>query len=196
MPCALPSAAASRRCNALEFDTKVSPSRRLGAIRRLAAVYRRAHIVRREQRPGGHLPAEVGMSAILVIDDDVFIREGVRFVLQRAGHAVTTAADGREGFATYRKADFDLVITDLVMPGYDGLSAIRAITEYDLTAKIVAMSGAAGNSPLLAAAERIGAMATLAKPFRPAALLDIVASCLAGPCMSQPLPAAGLPLAS
>jgi CheY-like chemotaxis protein len=133
------------------------------------------------------------MGAILVIDDDALVREGIRWVLERAGYAVTTAADGLEGCRAYRRTAFDLVITDIVMPEQEGLGTIRRILDDYPAARILAISGAgaAFGSRILDAAGRAGAMETLAKPFRQAELLDMVAECLSrcrAPAPLSPIP--------
>jgi len=120
------------------------------------------------------------MAAILVIDDDALVRDGIRFVLERAGHTVAMSGEGAEGCRVYRDGAFDLVITDILMPGQEGLGTIRRLLEADGTANILAISGAgaAFGTRILEAAAQAGAAATLAKPFRPAELLDAVAACL------------------
>ena len=60
------------------------------------------------------------MSAILVIDDEKGIQQIIRQALTRFGHHVETAADGREGIQKFDDGDFDIVITDIRMPGIDG----------------------------------------------------------------------------
>ncbi len=65
------------------------------------------------------------MSRVLVADDDPHIREVVRFALERDGHAVIEASDGRA--AVEAAAEADVVILDVVMPTLDGLEACRRI---------------------------------------------------------------------
>ena len=56
------------------------------------------------------------MATILVIDDQAPLRRLLRTVLERAGHEVTEAPNGRLGLAVYRERHADLVITDMLMP--------------------------------------------------------------------------------
>jgi CheY-like chemotaxis protein len=58
--------------------------------------------------------------AILVVDDDKGVREGVRALLESEGYAVATASDGAEAIEKLREGDVRLVLLDLAMPGMDG----------------------------------------------------------------------------
>jgi two-component system OmpR family response regulator len=64
---------------------------------------------------------------ILVVDDDGHIREVVRFALERAGHHVIEAADGRAGLEAFEAHPVDVVVLDIVMPEEDGLEVCRRI---------------------------------------------------------------------
>ena len=64
---------------------------------------------------------------ILVVDDEPQITRVLRTSLQSNGHEVTVAQDGVEALAEFMKAEPDLVITDLAMPGMDGIELTRAI---------------------------------------------------------------------
>ncbi len=67
------------------------------------------------------------MANILVVDDDGHIREVVRFALERAGHHVIEAADGRAGLEAFEAHPVDVVVLDIVMPEEDGLEVCRRI---------------------------------------------------------------------
>ncbi|HEX7253184.1 MAG TPA: response regulator transcription factor [Thermoanaerobaculia bacterium] len=69
------------------------------------------------------------MSRILVVDDEPGIRKVVRDALERDGHEVETAADGKEALELREERDFDLVITDLAMPGVSGIELVREIRQ-------------------------------------------------------------------
>jgi CheY-like chemotaxis protein len=77
---------------------------------------------------------------ILVVDDDAAIRELLRFVLEE-GYEVIEAADGAEGLQRYQAAPTDLVITDLQMPGMDGLELMMALRRMVPTPALMAISG-------------------------------------------------------
>ena len=118
------------------------------------------------------------MARILVIDDAAEIRTLLEATLQSAGHEVVLAADGREGLRQYRAQPADLVITDLYMPIQDGLETIIQLRKEFPTVRIIAMCGKSTAMPMLSAAQRLGAVAVLQKPFLPDELLAEVAKVL------------------
>ncbi|HEY7574443.1 MAG TPA: response regulator transcription factor [Thermoanaerobaculia bacterium] len=67
------------------------------------------------------------MSRVLVADDDSGLRRVVRDAFERAGHEVEIAADGQEALERFREGSFDLVVTDLAMPGRTGLELTEEI---------------------------------------------------------------------
>ena len=67
------------------------------------------------------------MSAILVIDDEKGILQIIYQVLTKFGHHVETAADGQEGIRKFDDGSFDIVITDIRMPGIDGNGVVKHI---------------------------------------------------------------------
>ena len=62
------------------------------------------------------------MSRILVVDDEDILREATAEALRRAGHAVDAFADGRSALDRFAREPYDLVVTDLRMPGIAGLA--------------------------------------------------------------------------
>lgn len=99
------------------------------------------------------------MSAILVIDDESSLLRLMEQVLTRFGHQVKTAASGMDGLKLFREADFDLVITDVRMPGMDGDVVADQIREEKVRPPILGMSG----TPWLLEEARFDAV--LEKPF-------------------------------
>jgi DNA-binding response OmpR family regulator len=71
------------------------------------------------------------MHQILVIDDQEFILDTVRDALTMNGYAVEVAADGQEGIQKFDDGNFDLVITDMKMPGLDGSNVVEHIRNSD-----------------------------------------------------------------
>ena len=108
------------------------------------------------------------MAHILVCEDDAVYRELTGGILSARGHQVTFAEDGNQAIEKLRDGKFDVVVTDLVMPGSDGLEIIRSIREAQGTVPILAMSGGLGSlkDPLLMAASVMGANRVIEKPFR------------------------------
>jgi DNA-binding NtrC family response regulator len=113
---------------------------------------------------------------ILIVDDNPGIRNWLVHILQEAGHEVLTAADGRIARIKADSLSLDLVITDLVMPGEDGLEMINRMHKEHPMVKIIAISGAF--PALLAAAKLIGASATLTKPMEAEMVLRHVSELL------------------
>ena len=122
------------------------------------------------------------MARILVMDDDYEIRLVLRRMLEAAGHEVEEAVDGEEGLRYYRIKPADLVITDILMPGGDGLSTIREIRREFPDARIIAMSGGdmSADVGFLPRAEELGAVRTVAKPFDLAQMREAVDEVLKG----------------
>ncbi len=107
------------------------------------------------------------MARILVIDDDEAFRTMLRRTLERAGHEVTEAAEGAAALTALSEQTIDLVITDIIMPGMEGLETIRALRRSMPELKIIAMSGGGRMKPegYLEAAHAFGAVHVLTKPF-------------------------------
>jgi len=105
----------------------------------------------------------------------------LRKLLEGNGHEVHDASDGGKGLDKFNSDDFDLVITDIVMPGLEGLSFIRELRRVDPETKIIAISGGGriGPDTYLPLAEDLGAFLSFAKPFKNKELLDGVAEALA-----------------
>ena len=97
------------------------------------------------------------MATILIIDDEESIRHLLREVLEKAGHKVLEAANGREGLETYQKHPADLVIMDLLMPDTDGLETTLQLTREYVDAKVIAITGAQGDRNFLDVANLFGA---------------------------------------
>jgi DNA-binding response OmpR family regulator len=109
---------------------------------------------------------------ILVIDDDLLLLRMISRILTTAGHEVLTAAEGSRGMTLFRRENPDIVITDIIMPGQEGLETILALRRDDSPVKIIAMSGS--DAEMLDVARLIGADAVIAKPFRAQDLLGCI----------------------
>jgi CheY-like chemotaxis protein len=122
------------------------------------------------------------MPSILIIDDDPDIRRLLRATLEQDRHLVLEASDGAEGLRRWRESRPDLVITDLVMPGKDGLDTLFELVSLDPRVKVIAMTG--GNwreaTDRLHDARLFGAVRTVAKPFTLSEMVRVVGEVLAG----------------
>ena len=109
---------------------------------------------------------------ILVIDDDVLMLRTISRILVADGHEVSTASDGERAMALYRSMCPQLVITDIVMPGQEGIETIFTLRRDDNPVKILAISGV--DAEMLDTARLIGADDILEKPFRAQELISRV----------------------
>ncbi|HTL66593.1 MAG TPA: response regulator [Lacunisphaera sp.] len=120
------------------------------------------------------------MAHILVIDDDALLREVLRLGLERFGHQVSEARDGRSGLAVQQARPVDLVITDILMPGMEGLETILELRRHYPQVKIIAISGGglgrAGDYLTMAA--KFGAHRVVSKPFSMTRLAELVTELL------------------
>ena len=107
------------------------------------------------------------MKRILLIEDDDSLRAILRVSLEKMGHAVTEATNGREAMGIFKKTAPNLVLTDLIMPEIEGLETIRAMRRAQPELKIIAMSGGGRSDSRdnLNMAKNFGATAVFAKPF-------------------------------
>jgi len=107
------------------------------------------------------------MAKILVIDDDANLREVVTFILREAGHDPTEAADGEEGLRRCDAERPDLVLTDIRMPGLDGLALLRHLKQpgRDASPPVIVLT-AFGDVGQAVEAMKAGAFSYLLKPFK------------------------------
>ena len=119
------------------------------------------------------------MARVLVIDDDLFVRRTVAYLLQALGHETAEAENGLEGVRMQRTQRFDMVITDMVMPVQDGLVTIQMLKREFSRLPIIAMSGGAyaHGQARLSDASLAGAMVTLTKPFTTEDLIAAMLKC-------------------
>ncbi|MEW5965430.1 MAG: sigma-54 dependent transcriptional regulator [Pseudomonadota bacterium] len=114
---------------------------------------------------------------ILLIDDEAIALTNLSHVLQREGYAVTACKDGESGLAELKKADFDLVLTDLKMPGIDGMEVLRAVRARHPDVPVIMITGHASLDSAVEAM-KAGAYHYLAKPFRLAEAREVVRAAL------------------
>lgn len=126
------------------------------------------------------------MRRILVIDDEPFVLEALKRVLASTAVAVAGASTADAGLAALRETPVDLVIIDVILPGIDGVAAIKIIRRDHPAVRIIAISGggnfglnaylpeAISTSAYLAACKAAGADGILAKPFETAELRALI----------------------
>jgi two-component system OmpR family response regulator len=120
---------------------------------------------------------------ILVIEDDPIMREALADWLQGAGYAVRTAADGSAGLAAVKLAPPALVVTDIHMPGTNGVMVLSELKQHHPQVVVIAISGLfnSGHGMDAETALALGAARALAKPFKRAELLRAMAELLGPP---------------
>jgi CheY-like chemotaxis protein len=113
---------------------------------------------------------------ILVLDDNADVLESMRLLLASSGYEAVTSADAREALELQHRQPADLLITDIFMPGVDGLETIVAFRTRWPGLKIVAISGGGvrAKRDYLSVAGEIGADVLMRKPVDPQHLLDTV----------------------
>jgi two-component system NtrC family response regulator len=114
---------------------------------------------------------------ILFIDDDPAGREVALFNLRKAGHEVTAAEDGVAGLAAFASSPFDLVITDLKMPGISGMEVLRKVRARSPDVPVLVIT-AFGNVETAVSAMKEGAYDFIGKPFHRDQLLLAVEKAL------------------
>jgi putative two-component system response regulator len=117
------------------------------------------------------------MTRILVIDDEDVIRMLVMEILETAGYAVTGAESAERALQLLGKTEFDLVVSDVVMPGLSGLELLELVRERYASLPVVLVTGA-GTYETLSQALTRGAAGLVTKPFAHADLQAAVADAL------------------
>ncbi len=122
------------------------------------------------------------MATILIIDDDDLMRASLRAMLESAGHRIVEAPNGRVGVRLAKETHLDLVMSDIIMPGKDGVTTIGEIHQQFPDLKIIAMSSAEPGDPLadLEIAWVYGASKSLQKPIKREVLLAAVEELIGG----------------
>jgi DNA-binding NtrC family response regulator len=110
---------------------------------------------------------------ILVIDDDKYIRDACRQILNRNQYNVFEAEDGYKGLELLKKQDFDIIILDLKMPGIDGMNVLKRIMKDYPDIVVIVITGFATVESAVEAM-KIGANDFLPKPFSPDELRVII----------------------
>jgi EAL domain-containing protein (putative c-di-GMP-specific phosphodiesterase class I) len=127
---------------------------------------------------GGQEPRVALRGRILIADDDQNLLRALSRTLERAGHEVIRIADGRaacEHLGELRPDDVDVVVTDITMPGADGLEVMRSAHKLDPDLPVVLMTGLPTVETAVQALER-GAYRYLLKPVDPDTLTNAVAN--------------------
>ena len=113
------------------------------------------------------------MKKVLVVDDEVGIRESIKRILGRQGFDVITASNGEDAFKIIRKQDIDLLITDIRMAGMDGVDLLKVCKSVSPTTEVIMITGYASVDTAVETM-KLGAYDYITKPFKKAELLKAV----------------------
>ena len=117
------------------------------------------------------------MARIQIVDDEPEVRMALRAILERAGHKVIEASTGDQGARLYALSPSDVLITDIMMPGKDGIETLMELRADFPNIKIIAISGQAED--LLPTLQQFGVRFAFPKPLQPEAILKAIGELLA-----------------
>jgi excisionase family DNA binding protein len=135
---------------------------------------------------GGHKQQSPARTAglerprVLVVDDEEAVRDLIAKTLTMADYQVDTASDGQGALDQLKDTDFDLLITDLKMPGMDGLNVIRQARKLSPSLPIIIITGYSTEASAIEAIN-LGVCGYLTKPFRLPRILSVAARALGEP---------------
>jgi CheY-like chemotaxis protein len=114
---------------------------------------------------------------VLIVDDEAYVRELIRDTLKMRGYALELASDGAAALERLERSEFDLVLTDVVMPGIEGFELLRRVKKLHPGVKVVILTGFSRHHDI---SEFLlhGADEYLSKPFQVHELLETVARVL------------------
>src|SRR4029077_8372781 len=128
-------------------------------------------------RPRDTLWSVPESARILIVDDEASMRDFLGICLRRAGHTVETAAGGKQALVVLADQSFDVIITDLKMPGVGGLEVLDAVKKGSPQTEVVVVTAYATPETAIAAMKR-GAYDYLTKPFKVDEIEVVVARAL------------------
>lgn len=127
--------------------------------------------------PARTIPATAGRPRVLVADDEASVRDLLSKTLALAEYEVDVVPDGRSAVDRLRVLPYDLLITDLKMPGVDGLSVIREARSLKADIPIIIITGFSTEASAIEAVN-LGVSGYLTKPFRIPRVLSVAARAL------------------
>jgi two-component system NtrC family response regulator/two-component system nitrogen regulation response regulator GlnG len=113
---------------------------------------------------------------VLVVDDELGMRETLVEILSQTGYCAHAAVDGDDALKAMRKERYDVVVMDIRMPGRDGISVLREVGSPP--PRVIIMTAYA-NAEQVREAEEANAFAVVGKPFKVPQLLGLVAEAAA-----------------
>lgn len=104
-----------------------------------------------------------GRRSVLVVDDEEFLARAMKRVLEMRGYEVKTAHDGNAALELVRREAFDVIVSDIQMPGMTGIDLLRVVRAYDLDVPVILITGAPTVETAIEAVS-LGALQYLSKP--------------------------------
>ena len=126
----------------------------------------------------GCVMPELPLARILIVDDEVRQMQALCQTLGQHGYEMTGVSCGEDAIDALRNESFDLVLTDLMMPGMDGISVVRQATQLDPNIVGIVMTGA-GSISTAVEAMQAGALDYILKPFKISMILPVLSRSLA-----------------
>jgi two-component system response regulator PilR (NtrC family) len=129
------------------------------------------------------------MPSILVVDDELSMREFLGILLKKEGYEVNTAADASSAIDLIQNQNFDLVISDIKMPGLGGLSLLEKIKEMNNSTPVIMITAYASPENAVIAMKN-GAFDYITKPFKVDEIIKIIKSAISAspPTSDDPIP--------
>lgn len=128
-----------------------------------------------------------GCGRVLLVDDDTLLQRGYRRLLEQAGFEVAIAADGAEGERLWAREPFDVVLTDIQMPGRSGFDLVATLRARGGQTPVVLMTASSDHHVRARAAEL--ELPLLHKPVRPDALINALRAAIGGVSVTSRVPA-------
>jgi len=125
------------------------------------------------------------MSRILVVDDEPHLTQIMGMWLERNGHEVVRAYDGRAALELLHESTFDILVTDITMPQMDGLALVSALEGTEQPRGVIVLTARADYEQLAAQCDQRRTR-FLAKPFSPKQIVKLVEDLLAQEPASTP----------
>ena len=132
------------------------------------------------------------MASILVVDDELSMREFLKILLEKEGYRVTTAAEGKTALALAGKNAFDLMISDIRMPGMSGLELLACIKQLQTDTGVIMITAFASPDDAVAAMKN-GAFDYITKPFNVEEIKTVIRAVLKKKQQTEPAPTSGFP---
>jgi two-component system response regulator PilR (NtrC family) len=117
------------------------------------------------------------MPSLLVVDDELSMREFLKILLEKEGYEVTTAAEASSALEHFKNQAFDLVISDIKMPGIGGLTLLEKIKSLDSTIPVIMITAYASPENAVIAMKS-GAFDYITKPFKVDEIINIIKSAI------------------